>query len=458
MASDDNSTSDEPGVYSLPDLINRARSEYHRAVKYVDPKVREAQRLACEIARRVVRDIYRFLASRNVQIGIAVIIGLLILSAALAVLSVVAYLLFYNRFLPDQLTTVPVHLQYGYGANCWGLTSLAHTNLKTLQPYDISLSLTVPRSPANLERGNFMVAVHLLYNPKLSRPSTPWQERLTYFAGADGEPLIPTESDPGLAIADKVVMYTATRPALIPYTHPVVELASRLLFLPYHIFYPHSEATTLKIGVVERLAFPRAGILPNSVYVEVQAGQTLQTYKASVTFSAQLGGLRWAMYQFWGIPAFVVFTFTFWAVSMSSTLTALAAIGAWINCPEPVKKVRKEIQEDRKGKGQATIKAEGEHNEDGLSDTERTFPSSSKQPALKFEGRIKQEEGVDDSVAQLVNVPPAAEADDEDDGDDFGDPPPDYRDSGIGTSYDDSVVSREGVKRRRSGQGLRRGG
>lgn len=35
-------------------------------------------------------------------------------STVLYVIAVVAYVLFYRNFLPDQVATVPLHLQYGY--------------------------------------------------------------------------------------------------------------------------------------------------------------------------------------------------------------------------------------------------------------------------------------------------------------------------------------------------------
>src|SRR6266566_1166101 len=41
---------------------------------------------------------------------------LLILGAiVLYSLAVIAYFVFYQKYLPDQVATVPVHLQYGYG-------------------------------------------------------------------------------------------------------------------------------------------------------------------------------------------------------------------------------------------------------------------------------------------------------------------------------------------------------
>ena len=84
-----------------------------------------------------------------------------------------------------------------------------------------------------------------------------------------------------------------------------------------------------------------------------------------------------------------------------------------------------------------------------ISDTERIFPSSSKQPTLRYEGKVKQEEGTE-AVSDLPPVNQGAEADDEDEDDDGWQRSVD-RDSGIGTSYDDGVF-REGSRKRAQGR------
>lgn len=89
--------------------------------------------------------------------------------------------------------------------------------------------------------------------------------------------------------------------------------------------------------------------------------------------------------------------------------------------------------DDPKGK-KSMAKKEGE-----LSDTERTFPSSSKQPALKYEVRIKEEE-LEES--DILPINPGALADDEEDEEELR-----ARDSGIGTSFSDNV-NRQSTKRR----------
>lgn len=416
---------------------------------------------------------------------------LAITGVLLFVPAVIAYFSFWSRYLPDQITTVPVHLQYGYvryshlspeiyvsagqntymyaksyGANPWAVSSLPQARLKNHQAYDITVSLTLPNSPANLDRGNFMVALRLLGGedtqtsdrkktktqqqieppPSSSLPNSPFE------VGPEGKSVLPVRHDPKYYLARKKVLATSTRPALVPYQDPLVSLASRIVWLPYYVFINprKSETTSLHISLMEKVYFGKEIKLPTEVFVEVQAGQNLQVYRASATFAAQLEGLRWFMaYHSW--IAFVLFTSFFWVCEMVvlagtwGTVWVLLRMAGW-----------KLGEDENKAKGKdAVVKAEPDEglrrrneNEDGLSDTERTFPSIAGQPPLKFEGRIKQEEGEPQGIAPEIH--PAAEADDEDDGEEEEGDGPAYRDSGIGTSYDDNVP-REGVKRRTSG-------
>ncbi|KAK3945586.1 putative adipose-regulatory protein-domain-containing protein [Diplogelasinospora grovesii] len=380
-------------------------------------------------AESLGRSTLRALTSKTAQRTLLNTVLITVASVVLYGFAVLGYLLFYHNYLPDQVTTVPVHLQYGYGTHPYGIASLhppytsSSGRMKDLQAYDISVSLTLPRSPPNLERGNFMLALHLLYPTIPQRP------------GMDVQKILSEGWD---------VLYTSTRPAIMPYTDPMVSTASRVLFLGYHILFPHSETETLVVPMAERLTFPRGGKLPGSLVLEVQAGQNLQVYKTEVTLTAQLSGLRWVMYNHW-LASFMVFTGAFWglevvfmAAAWGALMLVLGGVGGGEGSGDKVG-----IKGGEKGTGRRIIKGEEE-----MSDTERTFPSTSKQPPLRYEGRVKTEEGVEGTTA-LAEVPAVgAEADDEDDeiateG---------FRDSGIGTSGYSDHLSREGARRRLSGR------
>ena len=95
-----------------------------------------------------------------------------------------------------------------------------------------------------------------------------------------------------------------------------------------------------------------------------------------------------------------------------------------------------------------------------FSDTARTFPTLGQQSPLIFlkrEGRerdqtrIKQEQEEED-IERTTNIEPlTGEADDEDEeGDDDADFPANWRDSGLGTSFDEGERRRAVQRRRRA--------
>ena len=84
--------------------------------------------------------------------------------------------------------------------------------------YDVSVELTLPRSPPNTERGNFMVALFATKS-KIDNPAQSWT----------------VPQDPYDHIRADNVVFSSRRPALVPYEDPLVSYASRVLFLLYHV-------------------------------------------------------------------------------------------------------------------------------------------------------------------------------------------------------------------------------
>jgi seipin len=298
------------------------------------------------------------------------------------------------------VTVLPIHLQYGYGPNPYGVASLP--NIKDNQAYDISVSLTLPRSPSNIDRGNFMIALSLL-------------------------------DKPGTAVSPPISDHDHTQ-----FTTP--SLFARLLFLPARLLFPSSSSCTVSLTVplVGRLSFP-SGSVPSALFLELQAGQSLRVASASVTVTAQLSGLRWLMHHY-RVSAFLAGTAAFWGCEVVSMAVAWLVLSAVISSSSAPDSDQVKLEED----GKVRKRIEGD-----MSDTERTFPTTSRAPPLKYEssGGIKEEEVLAAAAASLAELPIAGgEADDEDD-----EPEEGWRDSGIGTSYSDAGVG--GVRRRVSGKG-----
>lgn len=263
----------------------------------------------------------------------------------------------------------------------------------------------MPRSQANLDRGNFMVSLHLLdldVSPMLQDAARQFADDHDQFDGHN-------------------VLFSSRRPALTPYEDPLVSLASRTLFLFYYMLFPGSHKHELRVGLAERVSFSKGAIVPASAYLEIEAGQTLQTYEASLTLTAQLRGLRWLMFHY-RLPTYVFFTLLFWACEV---LFMAVAWSFW------------SMSSTSENKSLEYAGYEKNSDRGDMSDR----PSS-----LKLESDVKEEEDAEREEARqtrlLSELPLAgAEADDEYEDDDG-------RAAGTGSSY--------GQQRGRDGAGVRR--
>ncbi|KAI1387781.1 putative adipose-regulatory protein-domain-containing protein [Hypoxylon trugodes] len=340
-------------------------------------------------------------------------------SLALLCIAALAYPIFYYNYVPKKLISIPVHLQYDSGINPYGVASLS-SSLMLEQAYDVSIELTVPRSPSNLQKGNFMVALFAM-------KSVPDNRAFAFSFSAATE-------DPYAHLKEDNVVFMSRRPTLIPYEDPLVSTASRVMFLLYHIFYPGaSEQTTLTIPMGELVEF--RNVLPLSILLDVQAGQTLQVYSATVTLVARLTGIRWAMYNH-RIISFVVCTTVFWIAEMIFTGLAWLILSHFMSRkPDGAGEIGQDIVAG--GPWMGPPPKGMPHDETGDSDSDG-------------DSEVKKEEDDDDDDVEVKEETPEREtlvdqpADDEEDGDDV------WRESGAGTSYSHE---KEGSLRRRSSRG-----
>ncbi|KAK1974318.1 putative adipose-regulatory protein-domain-containing protein [Colletotrichum cereale] len=340
----------------------------------------------------------------------------------------VASILFFRNYLPDQVVAAPVHLQYGSGVNPFGTAVIPTSALRTQQEYDVSVTLSMPRSPANTHRGNFMIALHLLDAGALPTGNDKFQ------------PQIPPE--PRSHFDGKAVLFSSRRPALVPYQDPLVSLASRIFFLAYHILFVGSQTCVLTVPMAERVELGRGSSLPSSAYLEIQGGQNIETYYASVTLTAQLRGLRWLMYHY-RFATLTSAVLLFWA---SEVLFMAAAWLVWSGLSGSGSGSRTSAGKALEGISSKTagrVKREDGSGVDELSDAPRTFPTYGNQAPLRYEPEIKEEAQAGPRMEDLV--PLGGEADDEEEDDGRGS----YKgDSGIGTSYSEGGSS--SVRRRSS--------
>lgn len=354
---------------------------------------------------------------------LAVVAALLLLG-----LAITAYILFYWSYIPRIGFERTIHLQFDdvyrtddtrYAGNPYGTVNLAGEIVST-QRYDVFVELSLPRTPENRDAGNFML------------------DAIMHAPGSVVDPLKETLL-PGAAEEDNRLA-RSRRPAILAYRSPIVDQVYKLTELHWYLLGWRKEAEKLKVSMFEGVEFPRGWRnVPDTMTLHIQSTTRMQVYSAKAVFKARFRGLRWIMYNHRIISAFV-FIVAFWITEMLFAGIAWAALNFYF---APTQEVRAE------GSQEAALKEE-EGEEDwkpDLSDTERTFPTSSNQARLRYESpRIKQEDD-EEAVVLPENISKDPEADDEDEDDDEDDDV--LIDSGLGTSMESSTGRRDSVRRRR---------
>lgn len=355
-------------------------------------------------------------------------------------LAIVAYILFYNLYIPRIGFTRPLHLQYDHillrqqspnhadisslTPHPWATTTLS-PDVSSSQQYDITLDITLPHTPSNREAGNFMLDVQLL---------------------ASSSPLTTSTTSSNILAQSRL-------PALLPYQSRPVRLLQLLLALPQYTLGLRSESTTLSIPAFERVEFSKGWrTTPSTLRLEVQSIHVLQIEKVQVHFRARFRGLRWLMYNF-RITSGIVFVGMFWGVECLFAGLAWGMVAFYFSSSSPAEEPKAELKEDLKKKGE--IKEE-EGREAVMSDTERTFPSRTGAGVVRYSSDSNVKKEIKEEEVDVLSIPEhvakAAEADVEDEGEDSEGL--DFRDSGIGTSLEsEAALGRRDSLRRRQKRG-----
>lgn len=317
-----------------------------------------------------------------------------------------------------------IHLQFGDG-NPHGTATLSST-LTSLQPYDVSLSLHLPRTPSNIRTGNFMLDLSLLAP---SNPTPSSSIASSFYSNTSSS-----------------VLARSRRPAILTYASPLVDTASTLSGLPWHVLGWKKESEVLEVDMFEEVEFAKGWAnVPQSVKVVVESDEKMQFYEAGVRIIARFGGLRWILWHH-RILSYLFFTTMFWGSSILSMLCVWFVLSSHFGpAPQSIKTEPETADSAIKREGSDSDAFDPTSFED-LSDTARNFPTLGRQQPLQFTGRgdMKKEEDDEakDEVLQSIDVQPlTAEADDESEN------VTEWRDSGIGTGRDEERLA--SVQRRR---------
>jgi hypothetical protein len=357
-------------------------------------------------------------------------------STILLTISSTAYGFFYYNYIPQINLERVLYLQYGgHGLYPHATTELDTSALISQQPYDVELILDMPRTPTNLDAGNFMLDLSLLGTGINARnvpdPLASWLANIT---------------------VDNV-LHHSRRPAILPYASPIVSLSHTFLHLPWHLLnFRDLDSSHLVVPMFELLSFPRgARNIPSHARLELQSTSLLQVYNAKLVFRAKFHGMRYLIYNY-RITAFVLFTTLFYSVSITSMALAWALISSVLGASKEDEWRSKQIKQEGEDKQAKTEEESGTgikiKSED---DTEPATPGTLL-PDDKQRSSARDDAN-DDVLAQQVG--PDEVADDEDDEGDTQEirGRPFHPDSGIGTSME-SEHTTSGLVRRRSSRGL----
>lgn len=135
------------------------------------------------------------------------------------------------------------------------------------QPYDVAVTLDLPRTPSNLDTGNFMIEL-ALYAPQAN----------------SALPTPPNELRP---------VSRSRRSAILTYISPIVDVPHKISRMAFYVLGLRREAEILKVPMMEKVEFARgARNLPESLRLEIQSERKMQVYSARVEFRARFTGLR----------------------------------------------------------------------------------------------------------------------------------------------------------------------
>ena len=162
----------------------------------------------------------------------------------------------------------------GRNGHPYGTASLSSA-LTSLQAYDVTLYLHLPRTRNNVEVGNFMLDLSLL-SPPMTSPTS--DARLSS--------LIPLNNH-------TQVLARSRRPAILTYASPIIDTANTLSGLLWYLIGWKKESEVLEVSMFEGVEFTKGWKnIPQEVKVMVEADKKMQFYEMGIKIVARFSGLR----------------------------------------------------------------------------------------------------------------------------------------------------------------------
>ncbi|KAJ8681604.1 hypothetical protein QAD02_017396 [Eretmocerus hayati] len=244
--------------------------------------------------------------------GLIIIIGILIVWV-----SIFLYTAFYYAYMPSMTYSRPVNLQFKSCDEEKGVCSFpsAHVQLTKKQqllmvgqPYKVNLQLEMPESPANKELGMFMVCAQLR-----SR--------------------------------DGVLVDHACRSAMLHYRSSLLHLLSTITYSPMLIFGALEEKQNVMLELFGNFEEDQSHPV-TIVHVEIQS-RHIEFYSATIMINAHLSGLRYLMFHWPILSAFVGISSNLFFIILICILSYLHFAADEEDMDESFNYERAELEEER---------------------------------------------------------------------------------------------------------------
>ncbi|CAB0045098.1 unnamed protein product [Trichogramma brassicae] len=250
--------------------------------------------------------------------------GLIVIVAILIVwISIFLYTAFYYAYMPSMTYVRPVHLQFracdqekGVKGMCSFPSAYVHiTNKQQIfmvgQPYKVNLQLEMPESPANKDLGMFMVCAQM-------------RSRNAYMVAH------------------------SCRSAMLHYRSDLLHTLKTLTFSPMMIFGSAEEKQNVVLELFGN--FEEDQSHPATVlHIEIQSRQ-IEFYSASVVIRAHLSGLRYLMFHWPILSAFIGISTNLFFIVLVCILSYLHFSTDDENMEETFNYLKAEIEDEKDSK------------------------------------------------------------------------------------------------------------
>ncbi|KAK9483311.1 putative adipose-regulatory protein-domain-containing protein [Lipomyces starkeyi] len=270
----------------------------------------------------------RLLASKPMlRTYLRVILGT-IAASTLFVVAVLAYIAFYQTYIPYDEVRMPIYFDYSTGDSPSTFTALPDPLvLFPHQAYSVVIHLMVPRTPHNTKLGNFMLSVRLYEADPLaaiSRSTDIPVDRLSTTISRHSLALLSSTSEKVAGVLHDITLLEARRPAILKYKSDLLDALDTLLFFPAYASGWMQQSDFLEVSMINNWILTNNSKIPR--FAAVQLDRDVQVYDACVLFEVEWAGVRWFMRK-WYITSFVVGVGVFWSTELVAAGITWALFG-----------------------------------------------------------------------------------------------------------------------------------